>query len=136
MVSVDDSNGTWQYSALGDGNWQDFGSVDSTHAVLLGASSKIRFVPDANYNGSGGQIEFQAWDQTTGKIGDADVNVSTTGGTEAYSTTTDSASISVAAVNDQPTLAMPTNAMVNEDTSLAISGISVSDVDAASVRCR
>ncbi len=45
---------------------------------------------------------------------------------------TGSVDIDVLAVNDQPTLAMPTNAMVNEDTSLAISGISVSDVDAAS----
>ncbi len=45
-------------------------------------------------------------------------------------TDTGSFDIAVQAVNDQPHLTLPADQSVNEDTSLAISGISVADVDA------
>ncbi len=45
---------------------------------------------------------------------------------------TGSVDIDVLAVNDQPTLTLPADTSVNEDTSLAISGIAIADVDAAS----
>ncbi len=45
---------------------------------------------------------------------------------------TGSVDIDVLAVNDQPTLTLPADTSVSEDTSLAISGIAIADVDAAS----
>ena len=92
-----------------------------TAARLLGADSAnnlIRFVPSANYTGSVDPgITFRAWDQTTGANGGT-ANVSTNGGTTAYSTATETAAITVNAVNDAPVLdntGTMTVTAINED---------------------
>ncbi len=130
VVHVDDTHGTWQYDTLANGNWQAFGSVNDNSAVLLGTASKIRFVPTADYNGSAGQIEFRAWDRTAGIIGATGFDASSGGGELSLSSTTDTASIVVQAINDHPVLTLPADQSVSEDTSLAINGLTVSDVDA------
>jgi len=55
VVGVDDTNGSWQYSTDAGANWLAFGAVSDTSAVLLDTTELIRFVPVANYNGSGGR---------------------------------------------------------------------------------
>ncbi|MEJ2750121.1 MAG: cadherin-like domain-containing protein, partial [Anaerolineae bacterium] len=60
-------------------------------------------MPDDNYHGSAGAVTFQAWDQTTGthgQTGDASVN----GGTTAFSTAVETATLTVISVNDKPVL--------------------------------
>ena len=56
VTGIDNTNGTWQYDA-GSG-WTAFGAVSDASATLLDAGSLIRFVPNANYNGSGGQHQL------------------------------------------------------------------------------
>jgi choice-of-anchor C domain-containing protein len=65
VTSVDSTNGTWQFSQNGGGNWTNFGSVSSSTARLLAndANSRIRFVPNANWSGAA-SITLRAWDQT------------------------------------------------------------------------
>src|SRR5439155_479254 len=100
-----------------------------------------RFVPNANWNGTvSGGITFRAWDQTSGTAGST-ANVSTNGGTTAYSSATASASITVNPVNDAPVLTGTNNlTAINEDDtanngtliSALLSG-KVTDVDSGAV---
>ena len=104
VVSVDDSNGQWQYDANADGSWLAFGAVADNSAVLLNTSALIRFVPNSDYNGSAGIFTFHAWDQTSGSNGATGVDVSTNGGSTAFSTEEFDATLNVTAVNDAPTV--------------------------------
>jgi len=83
VIGVDDSNGIWQYDT--GGGWTAFGAVSNTNAVLLNPAATIRFVPNADYNGTAGNVIFHAWDQTSGSNGQTGVNVSSNGGSTAYS---------------------------------------------------
>ena len=103
ITGVDNGNGTWQYTLDGT-NWLEIGNVSSSSARLLpsDAVTRIRFVPDPNWNGSTGLTSYKAWDQTAGTSGGlADVTVN--GGSTAFSTGTSGTTLSVSAVNDAPT---------------------------------
>jgi hypothetical protein len=119
VTAVDDTNGQWQYDANADGTWLAFGAVTDTNAVLLDTGALIRFVPNADYNGSAGDLTFHAWDQTTGSNGDIGANVSTNGGDTAYSSETFDATLNVVPVNDVP-VATGNTVIANEDVSLVI----------------
>ncbi len=117
VTGVDNSSGTW-YFTTDELSWWSFefrgvstSGASDANAVLLDSTAKIRFVPYADYNGSAGNITFRAWDQTTGTNGQFNVNVSSYGGTTAFSAATETASINVTAVNDAPTVA---NAIANQ----------------------
>ena len=94
VTSVDDSNGTWQYSTNGGSTWNNFGAVTAASAVVLTdtANDMIRFVPDLNYT-ENASISYRAWDTTDGSVsGDSGVN---TGATNAFSTAIESAIVYV-----------------------------------------
>ncbi|WP_028470765.1 DUF4347 domain-containing protein, partial [Neptunomonas japonica] len=110
ITAVEDVNGTWQFSVNNGGTWSD---VDDSllavdHALLLdgtlsgAATQKLRFVPDGDYNGSA-SFTFRAWDQTSGSVGNY-ADTTSNGSTTAFSGATDTASITINAVNDEPTL--------------------------------
>ncbi|WP_432470592.1 DUF4347 domain-containing protein [Amphritea sp. HPY] len=72
VVAVDNSNGTWEYSTDSGTSWTAFGSPDISSALLLAddGSTYVRFVPDADWNGTVTDgISFHAWDQTSGIAG-------------------------------------------------------------------
>jgi hypothetical protein len=97
VTAVDDSHGTWEYSTNAGGAWTAFGSLSESSARLLAADANtyVRFVPDANWNGTVmGGITFRAWDQTSGTAGST-ADASSNGGTTAFSSATASASITV-----------------------------------------
>ncbi len=132
--------GTWQYD-VGSG-WTDVGSVSTSSALLLGATDRLRFVPDAQ-NADSGSVTFKAWDQTAGVAG-TKVNASVGGGDTAFSTALESAAVVVTAINDAPTI---TNAFVvglpgaDEDSTTAGTTVSAivnnagwGDVDLGAVR--
>ncbi|WP_447971265.1 LamG-like jellyroll fold domain-containing protein [Nitrospira sp. M1] len=140
VIGVDDTNGTWQYNT-GSG-WTAFGAVTNTTAVLLDSTATIRFVPDASYTGSAGDLTFRAWDTTTGTTGDTGVDVSTNGGTTAYSAATETATLTVTAVNDAPVLtpSTPSLTTITEDDTnnsgnliSAIVTTDIADVDSGAV---
>ncbi|MBR9827706.1 MAG: DUF4347 domain-containing protein [Oceanospirillales bacterium] len=133
VTAVDNTNGTWQYSTDGT-NWAAVGTVSDSSALLLAADDKLRFVPDADYNGSA-TVTYRGWDQTSGTAGNK-VDASTNGNTTAFSTATESASVTIDAVDDAPTgSGATTPASFTEDIqgSLDLSGFTVADVDSASV---
>ena len=115
------SGGKWQYT--NGTTWTDVpANLDAAHALLLKATDKLRFVPDANWNSQQGghtapTITFRAWDGNTGTAY-AQVNLSAasaSGGFTAYSSATLTASLPVTAVNDLPVLSGAIEKNVAED---------------------
>ena len=90
--------------------------------IALETPTQVRFVPDADYAGDA-TLNFRAWDTTDSSAnGETGVNASQTGGTKAFSATEATATITVNAVNDAPTLtsfAAPVET-TNEDTPIEL----------------
>ena len=115
VTSVNNTNGNWQYSLDNGTSWNNFSvtngsSVDiSSAARLLDGSLTgpnthlIRFQPGSNYNGTS-TITFEAWDRSAGTAGGTLDASGAGGGTTAFSTANDEATITVNVVNDAPTL--------------------------------
>lgn len=124
VVSIDNTHGFWQFSVNNGDSWRNFSSVTggvrnmSTAAWLLDGTlsgtntHKIRFVPEENYHGSS-SITFVAWDKSSGTAGSI-ANTTTTGGTSAFSSASDIATITITAVNDAPTVATNTGVTLLE----------------------
>ncbi|RCJ15226.1 hypothetical protein A6S26_07810 [Nostoc sp. ATCC 43529] len=94
VIGVDNTNGTWQYSINDGGNWINF-AVSDTSATLLRDTGKIRFVPNPGYKGTA-EFAFRAWDTSDGNIsGTTNVDPGVGGGTSAYSSNAEIASISI-----------------------------------------
>jgi hypothetical protein len=73
VVGADNTNGSWEFSLDGGTTWEAFGSPSEDAARLLAADATtyVRFVPNADWNGSVlNGITFHAWDQTSGVNGD------------------------------------------------------------------
>ncbi|WP_420066124.1 DUF4347 domain-containing protein [Pectobacterium colocasium] len=98
-------NGTWQYSTDSGTNWFSVGTVSSSSALLLSATTQIRYAPD-RANGETATFSFRAWDQTSGTSTSGATKVladtSTTGGSSAFSANSAQASLMVTSVNDAP----------------------------------
>ncbi len=102
ITSLNSGNGTWQFSTNNGSSWNAVGSVSNSSALLLRSVDLLRFVPNGQ-NGTSADITFRAWDQTNGNFG-TKVNTSTNGGSSAFSTTVESASITVTSMNSAPVL--------------------------------
>lgn len=112
VTQVDNTNGIWQYSIDNGSSWSNFSAttgstVDITASARLldgslsGASTQlVRFVPNANYNGTA-NITFHAWDKSSGSAGST-ASASATGGATPFSSASDTASVTINAVNDAP----------------------------------
>src|SRR6185436_2695292 len=122
VTAVDNTNGAWQYTTDGGSNWIAFGSPSAAAARLLAsnANTRVRFVPNADWNGTVTGITFRAWDQTSGTAGST-ANVTSNGGITAFSSATATASITVNAVNDAPISTVPGAQTTNEDQTLVFS---------------
>ncbi len=104
VVSVDDTNGTWQFSTDSGTTWTDFstvGIVASNNAVVLDTNAQIRFLPDGTESAQTLTMTFHAWDTmwdaTTGELasGDVGVDASTVGSISPFSNATDTISVNV-----------------------------------------
>ena len=132
ITSVDDTNGIWQYTLDGIA-WSDIGSVSTSGALLLPGDgvSRFRFVPTGDYAGSSGALNYKAWDQTSGAAGDY-ADVTSSGGSTAFSFGTNGAALNVIAVNDAPVVTAPGSALsATEQIATLIhgTGFSATDVD-------
>ncbi len=84
VTAVDNSNGVWQYSLNSGAAWSNFDSPSTSVARLLNsdAGTNVRFVPNANWNGTvNNGITFRAWDRTNGASNGGTADVSGTPGT-------------------------------------------------------
>jgi len=102
VYSVSGSGGTLEYSVNGGSTWLSVGTVSSSSALLLRSTDQIRFSPSTT-NGGTMNLDYRGWDQTTGTVGNK-VDVSSNGGTTAFSASTDRVAINTTSVNDAPTI--------------------------------
>src|SRR6185436_16608069 len=110
--------GTWQFSVDNGTNWTSFGvpSTVSSRLLASNATTRVRFIPNADFNGSVDPgITFRAWDQSSGTNGNTG-DTTVVGGTTAFSTATETASIVVTEVNDAPTAIGEALTSVAEDS--------------------
>ena len=132
VIAVENTNGQWQFSTDNGTNWSAFGAPSGTSARLLASdsSTRVRFVPNADFNGLVATgLTFRAWDQTSDSNG-ATADVSTNGGTTAFSTATETASIRVTAQPDSPVAAGDAY-VIEQDIALVVSstGVLSNDID-------
>ncbi|MFO1321697.1 MAG: DUF4347 domain-containing protein [Burkholderiales bacterium] len=133
ITAADTSRGSWWYTTDAGDHWYALGSPTTANARLLAsdADTRLYFQPGADDNGTiPAAITFRAWDRTTGSNGGT-ADTTAHGGTTAFSATTDTAGITVTAVNDAPTLTTPAAQVVAEDGSTGALTITVADVDSA-----
>jgi hypothetical protein len=134
ITSAVTPNGHFEYSIDGGSNWSPVGAVTDSTSLLLRGTDRVRFAPDG-LNGGTASFDFLAWDQSSGTAGGV-ADVSSPGGTTAFSVVRDTASIDIAAVNDTPTNTVPAaTQFMDEGTGLPFSEsngnpVSVSDPDA------
>ena len=125
-------HGTLWYSTNNGLTWTQAAALSEDAALLLASDARLYFQPNANVSGVlADAITFRAWDRTTGiNGGTADTRVN--GGTTAFSIETDTASISITAVNDAPTVSSNPTLTGMEDAVLTIvaSDLNFADVDA------
>ncbi|HQQ32628.1 MAG TPA: DUF4347 domain-containing protein, partial [Methylophilus sp.] len=100
--SVNSSQGRWQYSIDGGAIWNNFGAISDTNAVALRSTDLMRFLPTADYNGTPNSISVRLIDNSTTFTAGSTINVSSNGGTTAYSSNTVSLVTIITSVNDAP----------------------------------
>jgi len=137
ITSLTATYGKWQYSTNAGGTWSDIGSVSVTSALILTAQNMVRFVPDG-IHGETATITYKAWDQTNATFGlqGTKTNTTTSGGTSAYSSQFDTATVVVTAINDRPVVTLTGTAAIwteannaPSDRIAVDSGVSLSDPD-------
>jgi VCBS repeat-containing protein len=106
-VASNATEGNWEWF---DGSaWNQITGVASTNALVLNASTQVRFLPALDYNGTPGGLTARVVNtSTTLSSGTSGVNVTGvgSGGSTGVSTASFSASTIITAVNDAPTLAL------------------------------
>ena len=98
------ASGAWQYSLDEGATWLALGSPTATAARLLRAQDLVRFVPTVGSAAGTANISYRGWDQTSGTVGSA-VDVSTAGGSSAFSSAIATATASAVVSNTAPVLA-------------------------------
>ena len=123
VIGVDESDGDWQYSTDGGSSWTDFSGVDASNAILLdgsligGSENRVRFLPATNFNGTA-TIDYVAWDTSDSGTPGTSADASSGGGTSAFSTVSETATITINAVIDAPSYdnsGSPTFTTIDED---------------------
>ena len=130
VIGADTTNGRWWFTTDGGATWSALGDVSDTSARLLAANANTRvyFEPDADWNGTlSAAITFRAWDRNTGIAGGL-ADASSNGAGTAFSVATDTASLTVTAVNDAP-VAGDASASGQEDAAAIAIVLGGTDVD-------
>lgn len=133
VTFADTANGTWWYSIDNGAIWQSLTGVAANAARLIGEmGGRIYFQPNSGYAGTTPSgLTFRAWDMTSGSNGGT-ADVTTNGGSTAFSLATDSVQVTITPTNDAPVLTVPGALMGNEDQPIGLIGISIADSDAGS----
>lgn len=115
ISAIDTTNGTWQWSLNGTA-WNTISGVSISNVLLLGPTSRVRFVPNLNFNGTA-TFTYHAWNQSVGLNGEF-VNPSTL--TTSFSTATATGTQTVRVINDPVVLNTSTTPVVTDNTTGAL----------------
>lgn len=115
------TQGVWQYNT-GSG-WVDIAATSDTAALLLPTTAQLRFLPNADYNGTPGALTLRVSDTAVAFDGGSDIS-GDLGVTSQWSNTL-TLGTNVTPLNDAPTLShTATNPTVVQNTS----GVAISPV--------
>ena len=106
------TEGVWQYTANGT-DWISIGAVSESNALTIAADTlgqaRIRFLPNANFNGTPNPLQIVTLDNTFARAFSASdgirrtIDVTTNTSTDYVSDTVANVAINVASINDRPT---------------------------------
>ena len=97
ITAANTTSGSWFYSLNDGATWLALGAVNNTSSRLLAATSGVRvyFKPSTGFVGTiANALTIRAWDRTVGANGGL-MSTAVNGGTSAFSTAADTASIRV-----------------------------------------
>ena len=100
ITGASGTHGVWYYSLNGGASWSVVGAVSDTQSLLLLSTARLYFVPAAGYSGTADELTFRAWDGTGGE--GSRLNTAVNGSTTAYSSTSDTVSVTVVSANHAP----------------------------------
>jgi Ca2+-binding RTX toxin-like protein len=124
------AEGVWEYYDLG--GWIEVGGVSVAEAAVLAGDTLIRFVPAPDFNGAAPPLSVHLIDDSAGPVmTGTGANLTTTGGTTRYSADPVALGQAVVAVNDPVSVSVGSGETVAEDMAVTVTGLSISDVDAA-----
>ncbi len=132
------TEGKWQYSADNGTTWKNVGIVGDTDPVggtVLSATTRLRFLPVANYNGTPTGLTVRALDNTyTGSFSNnvlsTTLSTDIRGGIKEISANTSTLTTSVIAINDAPVMTAATFAIAENAPNTTIVGtITATDVE-------
>lgn len=131
VTAASDMHGTWQYTLNGM-TWQSMGQPTLGAALLLPAEgmTQVRFLPKLNFNGTV-KLWYSAWDRTQGFSGGTLATAGNRGGDKSLSIATESAALTILAVNDAPTLRLSGTVgyKLNSSAIVLAPSANVADVD-------
>ncbi len=140
VVSVDDSNGQWQYSLDSGTNWLVYAdqgvstiAADDSNGLVLDAHSLIRFVPATGFSGNAGNLSFRLWDQTDGMVAGDLGNVAYDGTTDSVSSNIATATLNVIPASNAAPIAVNDNLSVfahDVTTIVTNAALTANDTDA------
>lgn len=100
--------GVWQYQAAGSTEWQPLATGEGfSNTTFLSLNAALRFVPDANYNGTAPELSVTGVDSRSGWTSAHDgtrVALASIGSPLAVSTSPANLTVNITAVNDAPTV--------------------------------
>jgi len=120
-------NGTWAYSTDGS-TFTAVGTVSTSSALLLPSSASLRYTPGGTSTETA-TIAYRAWDTSSGTSG-SKVDTTANGGTTAFSTATDTASLSIGTASISGFVYVDTNndglrTRSNGDVHLGLAGVPI-----------
>jgi ELWxxDGT repeat protein len=113
VTAADTSHGVWSFSIDKGASWHSLGTPSAAAARTLAADGNtlLYFTPAVGFSGMiASAITFRAWDRTSG-INGSTISTTAAGGTTAFSTALDTASL---IVNDAPVLDVGKSPKLND----------------------
>ncbi len=120
VTGCDTANGKWQYTKDNGATWPVISAPSDAAALLLAASSRIRFMPALSSFAGSSSIRFRAWNQTDGKTAGSIVSVVPSGGVSAYSSATDTGAVQVGTAPHITSITPATTTTVYEGGNLSL----------------
>ena len=117
IIGLESADGVWKVSTDGGETSNPVGVVSEESALLVSGEDVLSFHPAMNASSITATVTLRGWDLTEGQRGTR-LDTTDNGGTTAFSTATDTASITVTSVNDAPVIQVPEQVRLDEGSSV------------------
>lgn len=120
VTSVNSDDGKLWYSRDNGTSWQEISSASDTNALLLEGSGYLYWQPNPDAYGTvDDALTFRGWDRSAGEAG-AYVDVTAAASPSAYTSASDTVSVSVNNIDDAPTGSVSLGGVAQEGQALQV----------------